>query len=118
MLAAGALLAGCAGGSDDRPDSGSSALGSQDVALTAREASCTDWEEASVEQRQTIIDGLEKTEGRPTTGAVGATLPDEEAYDLFERYCPNEFARAVKLYKLYVRAAAFQSAGAVDDPRE
>jgi hypothetical protein len=49
MLAAGALLAGCAGGSDDRPDSGSSALGSQDVALTARGADCTDWNEASVE---------------------------------------------------------------------
>jgi len=80
------------------------------VALTARQADCTDWNDASVEQRQIIVDALAKTEGRPTTGAVGATLPDKEAYDLLDRACVDEFARAFKLYKVYVRGAAFQSA--------
>ena len=34
-------------------------------------------------------------------------LDDEKAYDLFDSYCENEFARGFKLYKLYARAAAF-----------
>jgi hypothetical protein len=103
------LLAGC-GDSDDPADSGSSALGSPEVRLTAREADCTDWHEASVEQRQVMIDSLTDFEGGPTTGGRGATLPDDEAYDLFERACAEDFARAIKLYKVYARAAAFQSA--------
>ena len=100
---------GC-GDDSNAPDSGSSALGSPDVALTARQASCTDWSEAGVEERQVMIDALTKFEGGPTTGAVGATLKDDEAYDLFERACANDYARAFKLYKVYARAAAFQSA--------
>ena len=99
------------GDSDDRADSGSSALGSPDVQLTAREADCTDWNEASVEQRQVIVDSLAEHEGGPTeAGGTGATLPDEEAYDLFDRACAEESSRAFKLYKTYARAAAFQQA--------
>ncbi|MGH2962556.1 MAG: hypothetical protein ACRDL3_10260, partial [Solirubrobacterales bacterium] len=92
----------------DRADSGSSALGSPDVQLTAREADCTDWNEASVGQRRVIVDSLAEFEGGPTTGGSGPTLPDDEAYDLFERACAEETSRAFKLYKTYARAAAFQ----------
>jgi hypothetical protein len=102
-------LAAC-GDSEDRADSDSSAIGSPDVQLTAREASCTDWNEASVEQRQVIIDALAEVEGRPAAGGTGPTLPDGEAYDLFERACADDTARAFKLYKVYARAAVFGQA--------
>jgi hypothetical protein len=36
-------------------------------------------------------------------------LPDDDAYDLMEKYCGNEYARAFRLYKLYARASAFSS---------
>jgi hypothetical protein len=39
----------------------------------------------------------------------GAVLEDERAYDLLQGYCSAEFAESFKLYKLYTRAAAFQS---------
>lgn len=37
----------------------------------------------------------------------GSVLDDKQAYDLFDNYCKNDFARGFKLYKLYERAAAF-----------
>jgi hypothetical protein len=105
-----ALVAGC-GGDSSETDSGSSAVGSPDVALTAREADCTDWNDASVEDRQATIEALREFEGGSTTGGTGSTIPDDRAYELFDSYCANEFARAFKLYKLYARAAAFQPPG-------
>jgi hypothetical protein len=109
-LYGGALIAGCGGDSStDTTDAGSSALGEPQIELTAREADCTDWNGASVEERQATIEALREFEGGPTTGASGAVLPDEQAYDVLENYCANEFASAFKLYKLYARAAAFQS---------
>jgi hypothetical protein len=36
-------------------------------------------------------------------------LEDDQACDLFEGWCENEYARGFKLYKLYARAAAFSN---------
>jgi hypothetical protein len=98
-----ALLAGC-GEEDAAPPADSQVPG-----LEARAADCREWNEASAEVRLATIEAIRRFEGGPTTGARGATLPDEEAYELFEGWCSNEFARHFKLYKLYARAAAFQS---------
>jgi hypothetical protein len=57
-----------------------------------------------------IVASVAEYEGGAPTGTVGRTLPDDEAYDLFERACEPEYASAFKLYKIYVRAAAFQPA--------
>ena len=108
VAACGALPATGCGDSDDSGDPGSSALGSPEVQTTAREADCNDWNGATVEERQVILESLSEFEGGAPTGTVGRTLPDDEAYDLFERGCERDYARAFKLYKVYVRAAAFQ----------
>jgi hypothetical protein len=104
-----ALAAGC-GDSEDSADPGSSALGSSDLQTTAREADCTDWDDASVEERRVIVESIAEFEGGAPTGTPGRALPEDEAYDLFERLCEQEYASAFKLYKVYARAAAFQSA--------
>lgn len=104
------LLAGCGGDSDEPADRDSAALGSPEVELTAREADCDAWDRASVEQRQMIVESIAEFEGGAPTGTVGRTLPDDEAYALFDRACAEDYARAFKLYKVYVRAAAFQNA--------
>ena len=103
---AAAFAVGC-GDSDDASDSGSSALGSPDVQTTARETDCTDWNDATVEERQIIVESIAEFEGGAPTGTAGRTLPDDQAYDLFQRTCENDYASAFKLYKIYVRAAAF-----------
>jgi hypothetical protein len=102
------VAAGC-GDSDDSSDPGSSALGSPEVQTSAREADCNDWNGASIEERQIIVKSIAEFEGGAPTGTAGRTLPDDEAYDLFQRLCEKDYASAFKLYKIYVRAAAFQS---------
>ncbi len=37
----------------------------------------------------------------------GATLTDEEAYELFDGTCDQPYARAFKLHRIYTQAAAF-----------
>jgi hypothetical protein len=111
IVACGVALIGSGCGDSDEPaDAGSSALGSPDLVTTAREADCTDWDGASVEERRVIVKSIAEFEGGAPTGTQGRTLPEDEAYDLFERLCEQEYASAFKLYKVYVRAAAFQSA--------
>jgi hypothetical protein len=106
-VCAGAILGAGCGDSDDAGGSGSSALGSPDVQTTARETDCTDWNDATVEERQIIVESIGDFEGGAPTGTAGRTLPADRAYEVFERVCGNDYASAFKLYKIYVRAAAF-----------
>jgi hypothetical protein len=77
-------------------------------------ADCTDWNQAGTAERLGTIEQLENFAGGPVVGGrpsdpsgTGAVLDDDEAYDLLTRYCEPELARGFKVYKLYVRAAAF-----------
>ena len=109
MLAATLAIAGCGGGSstpevDVGPNVG------QPISL----ADCHDWNQANTEQRLGTINQLKDFAGGPIVGnnasspsGTGAVLDDKQAYDLFNRYCAEDFARGFKLYKLYERAAAF-----------
>ena len=105
----GVLVAAGCGDDEDRGDPGSSALGSPDVQTSAREADCADWNRASVEDRQVIVDSIAEYEGGRPSGTVGRTMPAEQAYEVFGRFCDRDYASAFKLYKIYVRAAAFSS---------
>jgi hypothetical protein len=103
-----AAFAGCGG--EENPEQ--QGIGSSEsIGVGIEQVDCTDWNDASPEERFGTVDELENFLGGPVSGNPGATgkvLDDQEAYDLFEEYCGNEYARAFKLYKLYSRAAAFQ----------
>lgn len=107
IAACGALLAAGCGDSDNPSDPGSSAVGSPGVETTARESDCLDWTEATVEEQQVIVDSISEFEGGGPSGTLGRHMPDDVAYDVFGRFCEREGAGALKLYKIYVRAAAF-----------
>jgi hypothetical protein len=85
-------------------------LGGPSIGVAIELANCEDWNDASVEERIGTIDQIENFAGGPvgTAGGRGAVLSDEDAYDVMEGYCSEEFARGFRLYKLYTRAAAFQ----------
>jgi hypothetical protein len=72
-------------------------------------ADCQDWREASPQQRQSVLDQLERTVAGPRK--EGNTLSDDAAYRTLEARCKPEFARGFLLYQLYIRAAAFTSPG-------
>jgi hypothetical protein len=72
---------------------------------------CRDWNEANPRQRAGTLDALRRFAGGPTgsPGGYGRTLDDEQAFELFDRWCERPYARGFRLYKLYTRAAAFSS---------
>jgi len=108
VVLACALLVGAGCGDDeDRTDPGSSAISSPDVQTSAREADCADWNRASVSDQQVIVESIAEFQGGGPSGTVGRTMPTEQAYEVFERFCENDYASAFKLYKIYARAAAF-----------
>lgn len=105
LIAVG-LFAGCGGGNDDSPRQ--SQQGPQ-LGAPINLADCRDWNRGSLDERLGTIHEIREFLGGsvPGTGGTGAVLEDDQAYDLFEGWCENEFARGFKLYKLYSRAAAF-----------
>jgi hypothetical protein len=101
------LVTGCsASGSEDAPVGAGARIG-----VPLRLAECSDWRAADVAERLGTVRQLRDFAGGPTGSPAGhgAVLDDERAYDLFQGYCSEQFAESFKLYKLYTRAAAFQS---------
>jgi hypothetical protein len=104
ILAAG--LTGCLGsGSGGQPPS----QGGPHIGTPLQLADCADWRRADPTERAGTVRQLRKFAGGPAGSPAGhgAVLKDDQAYELFERYCSNGFARHFRLYKLYTRAAAF-----------
>jgi hypothetical protein len=108
-IAVGAI-AGCGGGSSTQPQVDVGPNVGQPISL----ADCNDWNQANTEQRLGTIKQLKDFAGGPVVGnsasapsGRGSVLDDKQAYELFNRYCAEDFARGFKLYKLYERAAAF-----------
>jgi hypothetical protein len=97
-----AALAACGGGSPR-------AVGGPDLGVSIRLADCSDWKNGDAAERLGTIRELRDFAGGPSGSPAGHgnTLEDKRAYDLFQSWCGNYFARGFKLYKLYTRAAAF-----------
>jgi hypothetical protein len=107
LAVAAALLIGCGDG-DTSAEEAQEQFG-VNLGVPIQLANCTDWNRGSVDERLGTIRQIREFAGGPvgSPAGTGATLEDEEAYELFENYCDQEFARGFKLYKLYTRAAAF-----------
>jgi hypothetical protein len=110
LFAAVLVIAGCGGGSSTQPQVDAGPNVGQPISL----ADCDDWQQANTEQRLGTIQQLENFASGPVVGnnasspsGTGSVLDDKQAYDLFNRWCEQSFARGFKLYKLYERAAAF-----------
>jgi hypothetical protein len=104
------VLGGCGSGSSTQPQSD---LGPH-IGTAIELADCTDWNNASVEERLGTLRQLKSFAGGPVVGGganpstgTGAVLEDKQAYDFLSGTCKQSYARGFKLYKLYERAASF-----------
>ncbi len=115
-IAVGAVIAiaGCGGGDASEQEARQQR---PQLAQPINLADCRDWNAGTVEERLGTIEGIRKFLGAPVpeTGATRQDLDDEQAYELLEGWCGNEFARGFRLYKLYARAQAFSGAPAPSD---
>jgi hypothetical protein len=107
-MVAALIATGCSeSGSEEEAPSGAGAR----IETPLRLADCTDWRAADLAERLGTVRQLRDFAGGPTGSPAGrgAVLEDERAYAVLQGYCSAEFAESFKLYKLYTRAAAFQS---------
>jgi hypothetical protein len=106
LALATATVTGCSESGGDAPVSGAGS----GIDVPLRLADCADWNEASVAEKLGTVVRIETFAGGPTGSPAGhgSTIPREQAYDVLEGWCDNDFARSFKLYKLYTRASAFQ----------
>jgi hypothetical protein len=103
-----ATFAGC-GGSGAKQHHG---LGPVDLGVDVKLANCSDWKRGSHQARVGTLREVAAFAGGQLGSSAGgarrgALLREGVAYNVMQRWCVNYYARGFKLYKLYVRAAAF-----------
>jgi hypothetical protein len=105
LVALALVLVGCGGGQTPQQRAG------PHLGVQLRLADCSDWKRLGPADRQELIHQIGNFAGGPvgTSKLHGSTLPEGKAYDLFENYCHQDFARHFRLYRLYTRAAAFRA---------
>jgi hypothetical protein len=111
LLCCAALVSSC-GDAGQRADPSGAARARVDI----RTANCADWVHANARERDvllaqllTFFSGPIGDGGRGPEGP-GPTLLARQARRVFRSYCAQSFGRALKLYKLFGRAAAFNPA--------
>ena len=106
LVLIGAAFIGCGGdatGTSPRRKPVGDPVGGSVAAL----AQCRDWNAGTEAEKQATIADIRSSLTLQSQEESGTALSDERAYELFEHACAEEFAQGLKLYKLYVRAAAF-----------
>ncbi|HEX4818551.1 MAG TPA: hypothetical protein VFV66_37925 [Nonomuraea sp.] len=109
-VALAAVLAGCGGDDGDTAQQAKTpTVIEQDLGVDYRLANCTDWARGDEAERRGTVQEIAGFAGSPVgnDNGVGNTLNPDQAYALFENWCARSYAKHFKLYKLYVRAAAF-----------
>lgn len=102
------LLAACGGSGGGGEEPAASGVGVERAGSVAQTADCADWNAGTEAERQATIVDLRGQLTSQTDAAAQSVLPDDRAYELFENACEQEYAQSLRLYKLYVRAAAFE----------
>lgn len=114
LLAATAVGLGACGerdsGARDSGDAGGqqvAGVGPVRANSTAQFASCRDWRRGSEDERYATIADIRGQLTPQTATNADSDLPDETAYEIFQKVCANDYSDSLRLYKLYVRAQAY-----------
>lgn len=93
------------GGADDQAQP----LGDPRVGSVAQLSECSDWQKGSREERMATIEDVREQINIKDGPVETPTLSDEAAYEVLDNLCSQPFAKSFRLYKIYARAAGFQS---------
>lgn len=107
MAAAAATLSSCGGDDTTAPRPDVSGVGEAIGGSVAPLADCGDWRDGSTAERLATIRDIRGQLTPQTSPSEESGYPDEDAYELFNRVCAQDFASSFRLYKLYAQAAAF-----------
>lgn len=110
LLAAAGAAAGCGGGEDPAPSKASAAVqpvGKSSAGSVVQFADCGDWRAGSPAERAVTVEHLRRQLTPQRSATARSSLADDRALALLDRACTPEFARSLRLYKLYVRMQGF-----------
>lgn len=108
-VAAALALAACGEDAAPATEEDVAGVGQQRGGSVAALAQCTDWNEGTEEEKAATVVDIRAQLNQAGADGPTPSLPEDEAYDLFERACANDYAAGFRLYKVYARAAAFSS---------
>jgi hypothetical protein len=87
--------------------SGNPAVGEVTAGSVAQLAQCRDWNRATEDEKLATIADIRSQVNVKGTGVDAPELTDEEATEVFDNACREEYAQGFRLYVLYARAASF-----------
>lgn len=107
-LAAATGILAC--GEGDEPERAQSAgVGELRLDSAAPLAMCSDWRAGDEAERKATIEDIRAQINLQDTPTRTPELSDEDAYEVFENACAEEFSAGFRLYKIYAAAAGYQS---------
>jgi hypothetical protein len=101
-----ASAAACGEQSGDQEEA--QGVGPVKAGSVAAGAQCRHWNRGTEEEKRVTIEDIRSQINLESGTVETAGLTDDQAYELFEHACAEDFAAGLKLYKLYVQRAAFQ----------
>ena len=109
MLAAAAVaIGGCGDGADESAtETAAQGVGPIRANSSAQFADCLHWRRGTVEERYATIADIRGQLTPQGSASAESDLPDEVAYEIFEKTCASEGSDRLRLYKLYAPAQAF-----------
>ena len=113
VLLVAALLAGCGGGSAERPAPTPTAkpVGLESQGSVVQYADCGDWRGGTPAEKRATVVALRGQLTPQSSETAASPLPDGRAYEILEGACAPGNPASLRLYKLYVRAQAFAPLG-------
>jgi hypothetical protein len=105
VLAALLLASGCGG--DDGEAGPAKPVGESSAGSVVQFADCRDWRRGTPAERHATIDALRGQLTPQRSKTAESPLPDERAYEVFQKACSPDYAGHLRLYKLYVRVQGF-----------
>lgn len=105
-VALAASAAACGEQSGDQEEA--QGVGPVKAGSVAAGAQCRHWNRGTEEEKRVTIEDIRSQINLESGTVETAGLTDDQAYELFEHACAEDFAAGLKLYKLYVQRAAFQ----------
>ena len=113
-LAGAVLLTGCGGDDKDPPAQAAASqkekaesVGRRSAGSVVQFADCDDWRRGSRAEREVTVVELRDQLTIQSARSSASPLPDDRAYEIFQKACKPDFAGSLRLYKLYARAQGF-----------
>lgn len=111
VLVAVLVVAGCGGDdggtAEPTPTPTVKPVGKVSQGSVVQYADCRDWNRGTDAEKRATVVALRGQLTAQTSKTAQSRLSDERAVGLLEQSCGPEFARSLRLYKLYARAQAF-----------